>query len=66
MVDRYTKAVLTIIAISLSVIAVGQIHNFAVPNAWAQGTVSVYVEGGTLDYETDITGGPTLKVCTSC
>jgi hypothetical protein len=65
MVDRYTKVVLTVIAISLVWIGVRDFAAEITP-AWAQGTVSVYVTGGRLDYETDISGGPTLKVCTSC
>jgi|LauGreDrversion4_2_1035121.scaffolds.fasta_scaffold755824_2 hypothetical protein len=35
--------------------------------AFAQGRVlEVRVVGGQLDYETDISSGPTLKVCTAC
>jgi hypothetical protein len=35
--------------------------------AFAQGRVlEVRVVGGRLDYETDISSGPTLKVCTAC
>jgi len=66
MIDRYTKIVLTVIAINLTVIVVGDVGKLLVPKAWAQQTMSVYVAGGRLDYETDISGGPTLKVCTNC
>ena len=37
-----------------------------IPDAVAQGIMRVHVEGGRLDYETDVSGGPTLKVCTAC
>ena len=66
MIDRYTKIILTVIAINLTVIVASEVLTFVIPEARAQQTISVYVEGGTLDYETDITGGPTLKVCTDC
>lgn len=62
-VDTYTKAVLTVIAVALVWLAV---KDTVSPPAWAQGVVQVEVVGGRLDYETDISGGPTLKVCTSC
>ena len=64
--DLYTKIILTVIAINLTVIVASEVLTFGIPEAGAQQTISVYVEGGTLDYETDITGGPTLKVCTDC
>jgi hypothetical protein len=63
MVDTYTKIVLTVIAVALVWNAAKDV---AVPAAWAQGVVDVRVVGGMLDYETDTTGGPTLKVCTNC
>ena len=66
MIDSYTKAVLTVIAMSLVLLVADRAVEIFIPDAVAQGTVHVYVEGGTLDYETDVTGGPTLKVCTSC
>jgi hypothetical protein len=82
MIDRYTKAILTIIAISLAWIAFDSMKRYVIPEANAQGlvlvrvvggnldsvngTVDVRVRGGRLDYETDVSGGPTLKVCTSC
>lgn len=64
--DRYTKAILTVIAVSLAVIASDVVLDRMVPEATAQGIVDVHVVGGRLDYETDVTGGPTLKVCTEC
>lgn len=64
--DRYTKIILTIIAVNLSFITADTLLKKAVPEVWAQGTMNVRVVGGRLDYETDISGGPTLKVCTQC
>lgn len=61
--DLYTKIVLTIIAAALVWHA---IKDAVAPPSWAQGVVSVMVVGGRLDYETDVSGGPTLKVCTNC
>ena len=61
--DRYTKITLTVIAAALVWLGVKDV--FA-PPSFAQGIVSVRVVGGRLDYETDTTNGPTLKVCTSC
>lgn len=69
-VDRYTKVTLTVIAAALVWIAAQD----AVAPSWAQsttpvrvtGTVDVQVVGGYLSYETDVTGGRTLKVCTQC
>jgi hypothetical protein len=73
MIDRYTRVVLTIIAVNLTLIAMSltvtvsdRLLKTAVPEAWAQNIVPVRVVGGKLDYETDITSGPTLKVCTNC
>ena len=73
MSDRYTKIVLTVIALCLSVLAADVVLRRAIPDAFAQNTVyvaggslSVRVTGGRLDYETDVSGGPTLKVCTDC
>ena len=67
MIDFYTKAVLTIIAVSLVLLVADRAVDIFIPDAVAaQGTVRVYVEGGRLDYETDVSGGPTLKVCTAC
>ena len=65
-IDKYTKIILTIIALNTTLIVGDSLLSKLIPDAWAQGTMNVYVEGGTLDYETDITGGPTLKVCTNC
>ena len=61
--DAYSKTVLTVIAVSLVWLAV---KDTVVPPAWAQGIVQVRVVGGRLDYETDVSGGPTLKICTQC
>jgi hypothetical protein len=67
MTDRYTRIVLTIIALNLTILSFGQLFKLAFPEALAQsGTMDVRVVGGTLDYETDTHGGPTLKVCTQC
>jgi hypothetical protein len=73
--DRYTKVVLTVIAINLTLTTLSEGMKRAVPDAWAAtatpvrvtgGYLDVHVSGGRLDYETDVTGGPTLKVCTQC
>lgn len=66
MIDRYTKVILTIIAVNLTLIVADSLLKKAVPEVWAQNTVPVRVVGGRLDYETDISGGPTLKVCLNC
>ena len=63
MTDLYTKVVLTVIAAALVLHAV---KDAVAPPSWAQGIVSVRVVGGRLDYETDTSPGPTLKVCTNC
>lgn len=65
-VDRYVKILLTIIAVDLTLIVADVVLRRALPEAWADRTVDVRVVGGRLDYETDVSGGPTLKVCTSC
>ena len=64
--DKYTKIILTVIALNTTIMAADSVFKSLIPEARAQGTMSVYVEGGRLDYETDVTGGPTLKVCTDC
>ena len=64
--DRYTKIILTVIAVNLTLIVAKYTLEIIFPNAWAQSITRVHVEGGQLDYETDITGGPTLKVCMDC
>lgn len=66
MIDRYTKIILTVIAVNLTFIVADVFLKRAVPEVWAQGTINVRVVGGRLDYETDVSGGPTLKVCTNC
>jgi hypothetical protein len=63
MIDRYTKTVLTVIAVALVWLGV---KDGIMQHAWGQGVVEVHVDGGMLDYETDVRGGPTLKVCTDC
>ena len=64
--DRYTKIILTIIALNLTLITGDKFLTTAIPEVWAQNVVPVRVIGGRLDYETDISGGPTLKVCLQC
>ena len=66
MIDRYTKILLKVIAINLTIIFGHGALKVAVPEVVAQQTVPVRVVGGTLDYETDLSSGPTLKVCTQC
>jgi hypothetical protein len=61
--DLYTRVVLTVIAAALVWIA---LKDVLAPPSRAQGVVSVRIVGGRLDYETDVSGGPTLKVCTNC
>ena len=66
MTDRYTKIILTVIAINMTLLVVDSFLEKFIPNAWAE-TMKVYVNGGTLDYETDVTGGNTLYVfCKNC
>jgi hypothetical protein len=62
MIDRYTKTILTVIAINLTFIVAGDLLTRAMPNAWAQEPMDVRIVGGRLDYETDVSGGPTLKI----
>lgn len=64
--DRYTKIILTIIALNLTLISGDKFLTIAIPDVWAQNVVPVRVIGGRLDYETDVSGGPTLKVCLQC
>ena len=60
MVDKYTKTCLTIIAISLSVIAINQV----VPEAYAYGSGQ---EVTVTNFKTDGRFGETLYVyCTNC
>jgi hypothetical protein len=66
MIDRYTKVILTVIAVNLTLTVADSFLRKVIPEAWAQGIVDVHVVGGRLDYETDVSGGPTLKVCTQC
>jgi hypothetical protein len=63
MVDRYTKAILTVIAVALVWLA---LKDTIAPIAWGRDVVQVEVVGGRLDYETDMSAGPTLKICTNC
>lgn len=73
--DRYTKIILTIIAINLTISSIQIVSGAVAPKAVAQnivpvrvigGNMDVTVLGGRLDYETDTSAGPTLKVCTNC
>lgn len=71
--DRYAKIVLTILAINTTILAADVVVSRFISDAWAQssvyvegGNLDVNITGGQLDYETDMTGGPTLKVCTEC
>lgn len=48
-IDKYTKIVLTIIALNTTLMVGDSLLNKLIPEAWAQGTVNVYVEGGDLD-----------------
>jgi len=65
MTDHYTKIILTVIAINMTLLVVDSFLEKFIPNAWAE-TMYVEITGGRLDYETDVSGGPTLKVCTEC
>lgn len=62
MIDRYTKTILTVIAINLTLIVGDDLLTRVIPDAWAQEPMAVRVVGGRLDYETDVSGGPTLKI----
>ena len=62
--DKTTKIILAAIAIGLWLNAA--VALFRPTPVVAQGPIEVRVVGGRLDYETDTTGGPTLKVCTQC
>lgn len=64
--DRFTKIVLAVIAANLTIGSAKIVFEAIAPRANAQGVVQVHVQGGRLDYETDVSGGPTLKVCTTC
>jgi hypothetical protein len=62
--DKTTKLILAAIALGLWFnAAIALLKPIPVV---AQGTMNVRVVGGRLDYETDVSGGPTLKVCTQC
>jgi len=65
-IDKYTKIILTIIALNTTLMVGDSLLSKFIPDAWAQDTISVFVEGGRLDYETDISAGETLKVCIEC
>jgi hypothetical protein len=64
--DRTVKIILIAIALGLWMNAGVALFKptpaFAQPN----GPIDVHIVGGRLDYETDVNGGPTLKVCTQC
>lgn len=61
MIDRYTKVLLTIIAINMSIMVGWGAVKVFVPEVVAQQTVPVYVKGGeTLDVNIDRVGGKYL------
>jgi len=62
MIDRYTKIVLTIIAVNLTLIVADAVLSRAIPDAWAQ-QQSVWVDGGNLRVTSvGYVGGGTLDV----
>ena len=63
--DKTTKTILAAIAIGLWLNAAVALFR-PTPVVAQGGPIEVRVAGGRLDYETDETGGPTLKVCTQC
>jgi hypothetical protein len=63
--DKTTKLLLAAIAVGLWA-NVGMSVLKPEPVFAQRGIIDVRVIGGRLDYETDISGGPTLKVCTQC
>jgi len=65
MIDKYTKIILTIIAFNLTIMTSVDFLSAMFPDAFAS-QMNVHIDGGMLDYETDVGGGPTLKVCTDC
>lgn len=64
--DKTTKVILAAIALGLWLNAAIALFRPTPVLAQRGGVMDVRVVGGTLDYETDVTGGPTLKVCTQC
>jgi len=66
-IDKYTKIILTVIALNTTLMVGDSLLSKLIPDVWAQSTTNVYVKGGMLDYETDITSGATLFVkCINC
>lgn len=63
--DKTTKLLLAAIAAGLWA-NVGMAVLKPEPVFAQRGTMDVRVVGGRLDYETDVSGGPTPKVCTQC
>ena len=63
--DKTTKIILAAVALGLWLNA-GVALFKPTPVIAQGGIIDVHVVGGRLDYETDITAGPTLKVCTEC
>ena len=63
--DKTTKIILAAIALGLWMNAGVELFK-PTPVLAQSGIVDVHVVGGRLDYETDVKGGPTLKVCTQC
>ena len=48
-IDKYTKIILTIIALNTTLMVGDSLLGKLIPDVWAQGTMNVYVEGGELD-----------------
>jgi len=48
-IDKYTKIILTIIALNTTLIVGESFLSKLIPDAWAQDTVSVYIKGGIID-----------------
>ncbi len=65
LMDRTTKFLLAVIAAGLWA-NIGAVFLKPQPAFAQRGVIDVRVVGGQLDYETDVSGGPTLKVCTEC
>ena len=63
--DKTTKVILAAIALGLWLNAAIALFR-PTPVLGQSGVMDVHVVGGTLDYETDVRAGPTLKVCTQC
>lgn len=64
--DKTTKIILAAIALGLWLNAGAALLKPTPVFAQSGGPIDVHIVGGRLDYETDVSGGPTLKVCTQC